>query len=423
VGQTNEDAAGGDLLLEDVTLVDGTGAAPAPGRSVLVRQGRVAAVYAAGSRPTPPGVPTRRLTGHVVIPGLIDAHVHVTYPFTTRPRQDSIRALLFRGGVTTVRDMAGDAVALAALAAEGRDPRSPTPRVHYSAVFAGATFMRTDRRLAPVAHGMTPGEAPWLRAVDDSTDVARAVEVARWAGATGVKLYADLSPRLVERVATEARRQGLRVWGHSAIIPASPGEAVRAGVEVLSHADVAVLEGNDTMPSTVAGYGSARRYDAVPVSSPAVARLIADMRARGTLLEPTLYVSARQHAAFSRDTARRHLWPMLDWAAAFTRAAHAAGVPVVAGTDLMGRPAADTLPFLHDELELLVRRAGLTPLEAITAATRHGARALGIEREYGTVAVGKVADLVVLRADPIADIANTRSVVLVVKGGVAHAPR
>src|SRR5688500_10431694 len=215
-------APGRPLVLEDVTVIDGTGAPPAAHRTVVVEGGRVAAVYAAGTRVAPAHADVRRLAGHFVTPGLIDAHVHVTSPFATRPRQDSILALLFRGGVTTVRDMAGDAVALSALAAEGRDPRSPTPRIYYSAVFASAAFFRTDRRAAPAAHGLTPGEAPWLRAVDDSTDLARAVEVARWAGATGVKLYTGLPARLVERVAAEAHRQGLRVWGHASIIPASP---------------------------------------------------------------------------------------------------------------------------------------------------------------------------------------------------------
>lgn len=410
-----------DLVLEDVTVIDGTGAPPAAHRSILVRGGRIAEIHDAGARRLARGAAVLRLPGHFVTPGLVDAHVHVTSPFTTRPRQDSILALLFRGGVTTVRDMAGDAVALSALAADGRDPRLPTPRIYYSAVFAGRSFFRTDRRVEGAAHGMTPGDAPWLRAVDDSTDVVRAVQVARWAGATGIKLYAELTPAQVARVTAEAHRQGLRVWSHSSIIPASPLDAVRAGVDVISHADVAVLEGNDTMPATLAGYGRARRYDLVPVASPKIAGLLAEMRARGTMLEPTLYVTAAQLRRFSRDTTRRHLWPQLDWAGELTRAAQRAGVPIVAGSDLMGWPATDTLPYIHDELALLVTRAGLTPLEAITAATLNGARALGLEREYGTVQPGKVADLLVLRADPTADIANTRRIALVIKGGVVHA--
>ena len=71
-------------------------------------------------------------------------------------------------------------------------------------------------------------------------------------------------------------------------------------------------------------------------------------------------------------------------------------------------------------MELLVMKAGITPLKAITAATRKGARILGIEDSYGTIAKGKVADLVVLSADPSTDIKNTTKIIYVIKGGALH---
>ncbi|MBC7790561.1 MAG: amidohydrolase family protein [Anaerolineae bacterium] len=408
------------LAFTNVTLIDGSGSPPRTGTTVIVSGGRVSGIFATGSRALPENARVVDLAGKFLLPGFIDAHVHITYPFTTRPRQDSILTFLFHGGITSVRDMAGDVVALSALKQTARAPSAAWPQIYYSVIMAGAEFLRTDRRTVPVAHGMTPGEAPWLRAINDSTDIPLAIEVARWTGATAIKLYAELPASLVAKLSDEAHRQGLKVWSHSAIIPARPSDAVAAGVDVLSHGDVMVLEGNDTMPATLAGWNSARRYAAVPVESPAITRLLEQMARRGTILEPTLYVIRRSGARMRQDTTRRALWPMEDWSYALTRRAQGLGVPVVAGTDLMGWPATDSLPYIHDEMELLVSKAGFSPLQAITAATLNGARSIGIEKDYGTVAVGKVADFVILRSDPTVDIRNTRTVDLIVKEGEVH---
>ena len=95
---------------------------------------------------------------------------------------------------------------------------------------------------------------------------------------------------------------------------------------------------------------------------------------------------------------------------------NAAGVQILAGTDAIGRQT----PFLHAELQLLVRQAGLTPLQAIRAATLNGATALGLQDSTGTVQANRWADLIVLRADPSKDIRNTQTVRYVLRGGVVH---
>ena len=110
------------------------------------------------------------------------------------------------------------------------------------------------------------------------------------------------------------------------------------------------------------------------------------------------------------------------WSAGATHEAWTAGVPITAGTDSIGVDEPGTLPNIHEELRLLVEQAGLTPMAAITAATRNGARAIGIEATRGTIAVGKAADLVVLSADPTADIRHTRDIVWVFQGGRRYAP-
>lgn len=89
---------------------------------------------------------------------------------------------------------------------------------------------------------------------------------------------------------------------------------------------------------------------------------------------------------------------------------------MVAGTDAMG-PGRDSVPIVHYELEDLVTHGGLSPIEALVTGTRNAAELLGVESDYGTVGVGKVADLLVLASDPASDIRNTRRPLMVFKGG------
>jgi imidazolonepropionase-like amidohydrolase len=105
------------------------------------------------------------------------------------------------------------------------------------------------------------------------------------------------------------------------------------------------------------------------------------------------------------------------WGAAVTRRARELGVPVAAGTDAMGGEQGNPFPNLHRELQLLVDEAGFTPIQAISSATSIAAQTLKIEKTVGTIAVGKLANIVVLRADPSRDIRNTREIALVLKRG------
>lgn len=136
------------------------------------------------------------------------------------------------------------------------------------------------------------------------------------------------------------------------------------------------------------------------------------MREHGTILDETLLVTRMAH----KDDAD----PIWAWTRGVTTEAYHAGVPLVAGADHFGDAAVVALPNIHMELELLVTQCGLTPIQAIGAATYWGARAVGAEKLYGTVEPGKAADLTILRQDPSTDIRHTRSVVAVVKGGVLY---
>jgi imidazolonepropionase-like amidohydrolase len=148
--------------------------------------------------------------------------------------------------------------------------------------------------------------------------------------------------------------------------------------------------------------------------------LFAKMRARGTVFDATLFVAQRFEAARGPSFGLVDPPRAAQWAYDATRAAKNAGVIVSAGTDGFMPDQGDGPPNVHREMELLVKKSGFSPLEAITAATLHGALAIGAADSLGTIAVGKLADLVVLSADPVMDIANTRQVVMVLRGGVVH---
>jgi imidazolonepropionase-like amidohydrolase len=111
-----------------------------------------------------------------------------------------------------------------------------------------------------------------------------------------------------------------------------------------------------------------------------------------------------------------------QWSAAVVHEAWKKGIAITAGTDSLGDDKPGALPEIHEELRFLVERAGMSPLAALNAATQHGARALGIEATRGTIAPGKAADLVVLSADPMADIRHTKEIIYVFRDGRRYDP-
>lgn len=404
------------LALVHATVIDGTGAPPRPGMTVLVRGSRIAAVAPDGARPLPPGARVVDLRGRYLIPGLIDAHVHMgTIPRPPEVARGVLRAALL-GGVTSVRDMGGSLDVVGPLARDGARNDFDSPRIFYSAIMAGPGGWFEGERGRRMAGAYPVGEAPAVRRVDAATDVRRVIAEAKAAGVSGIKVYNTVDPALIRRLVAEAHRQGLRAWSHLAVDPGRPGEVVAAGVDVVSHGDMFVGE---VMPAprpgaTVEEQRAVRDsvVRATPPGSAPFSAVLDAMRRRGTILDATLYIIA----GAAVDTAGRpneRYARLLDFAAAMVRRADSAGVPVAAGTDHIG----GSTPNIHAELQLLVSRAGLTPLEALRAATSTGARAIGAQDSLGTVAPGKVADLVVLAADPSRDIRNTQTVVMVLKGG------
>jgi imidazolonepropionase-like amidohydrolase len=401
------------LVLNDVNLIDGTGAPPHQHARIMVRGDRIEAIEDASKESIPAGAVVWNLEGKTIIPGLIDAHVHLT----TGPANDRLIPQVLRfgllGGVTSVRDMGGDDIVLADLAKRAAIASDPAPRIYYSTLVAGPQWF-ADPRPQASAHGGVAGEVAWMRALTPQSDFPAIIAAGKATGAVGLKIYADLPASLVARITAEAHRQGLKVWAHSAVFPAKPSEVVAAGVDVVSHSNYLGAEGMNPAPES---YEAARRgqgidYSKSPVDGEAITALFRMMKANGTILDETLFVANASKRAPDD--------PVWLFTVAATKRAHQMGVALVAGTDSFGNPQRDPAPNIHREMQFLVEECGLTPVEAIHAATFEGAHAIGIEKSTGTVEVGKIADLVVLHEDPSTDIRRTKSIAAVVKGGVIY---
>jgi imidazolonepropionase-like amidohydrolase len=411
-------AADAPLVLLHATVIDGTGAPPEAGTTVVIGGDRIRSVYPDGSRPVPKGARVEDLAGRWVIPGLIDAHVHITGGERSYAEYEALMKGLLLHGVTGIRDMAGDARVLTYLARQAQQDRLPSPDIFYSALMAGPTFFAEDPRVPGTSRGVLLGRASWMREVDATTDIPVAVAEARGTGATGVKLYANLPAALVTAISAEAHRQGLMVWTHATIFPATPSDAVAAGANTISHSPYLIWEAAPVVPQD---YRSRAQGDFLHIKpdDPRIVALLDRMRERGTILDATLRVF-QQEVEHAPDGAGKGIMP---WSYAVTKLAHEHGVQVDAGTDSDGMPSGKNGPDLQgtpavvDEMALLVENCGFSPVEAIQAATQVSAMAVGQVANRGTITAGKEADLVVLSADPSANVRNVTKVVEVLKRG------
>ena len=283
-----------------------------------------------------------------------------------------------------------------------------SPTIYYAALFAGPAFF-TDPRVIAASRGYRPGDAPWNREITADTDLVRAVAEARGAGATSIKLYAALDADTVMRIgaeATAAERPAHRACDRLS------GEAERPRCRRREDARAHGLSGVGRRRRRVQISPSAPAVDfaAVPPDGPVVGRLLQSMKDNDVALNPTLWIFAERTPKDDLTDART------AWMNAVTRRAQDIGVVLAAGVDSMTTPG-DPLPMIHKELELMVNGARLTPMQAITSATRGAAHAIGVDADRGTVAAGRVADLLLVDADPSADIRNTRRIRYVIKDG------
>lgn len=413
-------------LYVGATLIDGTGAKPRKGDAILVTGESIVAVGPRQSMDIPADAVVVDAKDQYVLPGLINVHEHMNTP----PKKSYTEALLRRelfGGVTTTRNPADDLRLLAEIARAARLGEIPSPDIYMAAMVAGPSFF-SDIRTQASSSGGYAGYVPWMQAITDRSNIPMAISLARGTSASGIKIYANLPAHLVKALTDEAHWQGIKSWSHSMVFPATPDDAVEAGVDVLSHVcDI----GYQALKERPDSYSARDKFPLDPAlfirgDNPEVRRLYEKMARKGTILDATLYVyRPRQPRPQSPQRAAADKAPQMppamqnrcpfDVVKALTLQAHRAGVIIAAGTDGYS-PWQDPYLSLHTELELL-QEAGLPPLEVIKAATLNGAKVVGAEKEIGTLEKGKLANMVFVTMDPAEDVANLRNVALVVKRG------
>ena len=403
------------VVYRGVTLIDGSGGPARTGMAVVTKGALIEAVVPqSGLTPSQLAeAEVVELTGRFMIPGLIDSHQHLATPPHRSAAEAQMRRDLY-SGITAARIMADDLRSIAELARASLTGELAGPDLHYAAFVAGPNFF-SDVRTQAISAGWTPGETPWAQAIDSSTDIRLAIARARGTGATGLKIYANLEPRLVAALTAEAHQQEMAVWVHGMVFPTPPADVIAAGPDVISHTCYLAYQLSDPRPQSYQERFPVN-YAAFESGDNAVmAGLFAEMRRRNIILDATLRVYAEADRRAAAPGGRPYHCN-LDLAARLTDQARRAGVLIAAGTDgFTGHE--NRWPALIEELELLVARAGLSPMQAIRSATAIGAMTIRQQDQMGTIEAGKLANFVVLGADPSVDIANLRTALFTVKRG------
>ncbi len=412
-------AAKAPVLFDNVQLFDADKGVFVANQAVLAQDGKIAAVGAAGSIAAPAGA--RRIDGRgkTLVPGIWDSHMHIGDDWDVLANMAN--------GMTSFRSPGTmiDRV------------QSVTKRRASGDLLMGEPFasMIIDKKDPLAAQGALT--------VTSEAETVAAVRKIKDAGLWGVKFYTSMNPAWIAPAAAEAKRLGLHVHGH---VPATmrPLEAVRAGYDELTHLNFVVMQ---AMPKEIVDKantaeriaGPARVAKDVDWNAPAMRAFIAELKQRGTVVDPTLVIfesmltmdggtPAPAYApymgiispvldrafksggyplakGFTRDDYRKSYTKMRDLVGLL----HDAGVTVVAGTDGSGIE-------LVRELELY-QEAGLTPAEALQSATIVPARVVGADKRTGSIVVGKEADLVLVDGDVAKELGALRRVVTVVSDG------
>ncbi len=378
------------LLIRNVRIIDGTGAPPSPPSDLLVRGGKIVRITPTGHLHANGDAEVLEAGGRTLIPGLIELHMHVYVP--------GVLPGILHYGITTVRDQGSS---MGRLAAHGEAIAAgvlPGPRVS----LGGFQFFSD-----------WPFDTEEWRGVEPEADpghLERAVALAAAFGAHHIKTRTfrrwDLNARFIDA----AHQRGMRVTGHCA----HPLPLVAAGIDAKEHIGVCAPRGNRSMYDDLIQLLRSAGIAVVPTVIYWALAVQVNLD-RGVIPDPSLEpwepirglgwmlaLTPEAREAHTRDAER---------AREATARLHRAGVTIGTGTDVWQVPWA-----VHLEMEELVR-AGLSPLEVIHATTGAAARILGAEAELGTIEVGKWADLLLLDADPLEDIRNTRRIWRVVQGG------
>ncbi len=411
----------GTLVIRNALLFDPESLTSRAATTVIVKGDRIESVGPDRAATIPADAEVIDAGGKALLPGLWDSHVHLS-PVDGR--------LHIAAGVTQVRDMANDIDELQAMRKRFDSGEAIGPRV----LMAG--FIDSPGPYAGPSKVLVTTEAEAIAAVDRYKQL----------GYVQIKLYSSLDPKLVPPIIAHAHELGLRVSGH---IPngLSAEQAVQEGFNEIQHVNFLFLNfipGVDTR--TPQRFIQVAQHAAdLDLGSPEVRNFLALLKARHVTMDPTVAVFEgmfldrpgvigpgwQEVADRLPPTMRRALLAgdglpvpagmdeqyrkSFKACLAMVKALHDAGVPIEAGTDGAAGFA------LHRELELYVQ-AGLSAPEALRDATLTPARVMSRDKEQGTIAPGKLADLILVDGDPATRISDIRRVVLTIKGGVVYDP-
>jgi imidazolonepropionase-like amidohydrolase len=435
------------FAITHVTVIDATGAPPQPDMTVFLADEQIAAIEPSRYVFIPRKTKTLDATGKFLIPGLVDMHAHLTGAGEPTGSREFILPLLLANGITTVRDMGGDLESLLKLRKEIEEGKLQAPRIF----FAG-----------PYLDGNPPFFQPSL-VVTNSTEAGEDVHSLISRGADFIKVQSNLSRDAYFAIADVCRREHITFVGH---VPdrVTASEASDTGQKSIEHLTGVLRACSNEEPLLIRKQFAAGPKNGTKVQSrdrelswqhellesysdKQAAALIAKLIRNQTWQVPTLillrndayptpatdpwhdprrkYIPLQvlanwQKGAKERDKGATPLEfslrsGLMQASLRIVGKMNTAGVPIMAGTDT-------TAPFifpgssLHEELALLVQ-AGLTPMQALQAATKLPAEFLGKLQTQGTVEQGKIADLVLLDSNLLEDIHNTQKIRAVVLRG------
>jgi imidazolonepropionase-like amidohydrolase len=385
----------GTFAITGATVVTAAGGLPIPNATIVVRDNRIAAVGSASSTPVPSGVPVNDVKGATIIPGLWDMHAHAG--------QTDWSPVYLASGVTTIRDMGGEEGFLVAIRDAIDSGKALGPRYMLAGLVDGP---------GPHAFGKVVAGTP-----DEGRAVTRRYHDEHF---QEMKLYSDVKDDVGKAIIAQAHELGMTVTGH---VPTDmrkdgvggPGTGVvEDGFDGIAHMQLRGASGSDASKAQIAFF---KEHHTVmdPTESwnelsghPASIPLGEILPGVDRLPLPL----ARMFASMSWGAGDAEQFKTRQRATlALLKDAVDAGLLVVAGTD-KGVPGFS----LQREIELYVD-GGMTPLQAIQAATIMPARAMRVDKEVGTIEVGKRADFVVLTGNPLENIRNIRTARYVVTNG------
>jgi imidazolonepropionase-like amidohydrolase len=420
------------VALTNVRVIDGTGGAARDGQTIVIKGGVIQAVGSVGQVSVPADARTLDLAGRSVMPGYVMLHEHLFYPSgggaVYNEQGYSFPRLYLAGGVTTMRT-AGNMAGYADLNIK-------------KAIDAGTMLGPDIDVTAPYLEG--PGlPIPQVKALRDAADARRMVNYWADEGATSFKAYMHISRDELAAAVQEAHKRGLKITGH--LCSVTFREAAALGIDNLEHGFLTATDfvTDKTLDECPAGGAAQRSFAALSVTSASVRGLIEELVRRRVAITSTLtvfetssptqpsapekalaallpearrqYEQRRAAILQNPDTTNTTLRKEMQLEKMF---ADAGGLLVV-GTDPTGFGGVVAGFSNQRALELLVQ-AGFSPLEAIKIATLNGATYLGRQSKIGTIAVGKQADLIVVRGNPALRIDDVENVEIVFKRGIGY---